>query len=104
MTEFSRWMLELARGGRGRIASVRDHIAAQEPARVPVTRETHRVIVVGSGFGGSCADRTELDRCRETLSAERIVAYGGTSRIAPAAVASGMKTSSTASARRPSTP
>src|SRR5947209_2059062 len=28
MTEFGRWVLELARGGRGRIASVRDHGAA----------------------------------------------------------------------------
>ena len=52
MTEFGRWVLGLARGGRGWIASVRDHAAAEEPARVPVTRETHRVIVVGSGFGG----------------------------------------------------
>ncbi|OBG27615.1 cholesterol oxidase [Mycobacterium sp. 852002-51057_SCH5723018] len=34
---------------------MREHSAAEEVARVPVTRETHRVIVVGSGFGGGIA-------------------------------------------------
>jgi cholesterol oxidase len=51
MTEFGRWALGLARGGQEWITSVRNPVAEQ-PSRVPVTRESHRVIVVGSGFGG----------------------------------------------------
>ena len=55
MTEFGRWVLKLAQGGWGWIASVREHAAAEEPARVPVTQETHRVIVeIGRA---SCRER-----------------------------------------------
>ncbi|MBV8860353.1 MAG: GMC family oxidoreductase [Mycobacterium sp.] len=53
MTEFGSWVLGLARGGWEWFAALRDHVAAEQPVRVPVTREAHRVIVVGSGFGGA---------------------------------------------------
>ena len=52
MAEFGRWVRGLARGGLGWLAPASEHAGADEPIRVPVTRENHRVVVVGSGFGG----------------------------------------------------
>lgn len=36
----------------GWMAPASEPAAAEKPIRVPVTRENHRVVVVGSGFGG----------------------------------------------------
>lgn len=50
------WLEGLARYGSGWIPRIGPGTAgAENPLRVPVTREDHRVVVVGSGFGGGVA-------------------------------------------------
>jgi cholesterol oxidase len=53
MTGFVSSVERRARGGLARIAALGKRSAARPvPVAVPITREDHRVVVVGSGFGG----------------------------------------------------